>query len=259
MAATAGGLLALGAPLLGRVPHAVAAAVGWLGAALLGASLIAIGPTTAYPGLASLLPTVGAVALIASGGVVGSPGWIVFARAPLRWLGRISYSLYLWHWPILVLGPVALGLGMAADEGGGDDLGIRVGLALLAVAIAAVTWRLVEEPFRRGRLTLLGRARGVALAGATALILVLGSTTIGVVGDREVAAAAAFDADADVFSPTAVLDDSVAVRSSAPQAEPQSPSTPAGRQPPRRPRPSPPNRLDRRVRSPESTALCLGI
>ena len=59
---------------------------------------------------------IGAVALIASGGVVGSPGWIALARAPLRWLGRISYSLYLWHWPILVLGPVALGLGVAAEE-----------------------------------------------------------------------------------------------------------------------------------------------
>ncbi|HET7495206.1 MAG TPA: acyltransferase family protein [Candidatus Limnocylindrales bacterium] len=227
---TAGGLLALGAPLLGRVPHVVAAAVGWLGAALLGASLVAIGPTTAYPGLASLLPTVGAVALIASGGVVGSPGWIVFARAPLRWLGRISYSLYLWHWPILVLGSVALGLGVAADEGGGDGLAIRVGLALLAVAIAAVTWRLVEEPLRRGRVTRWGRARGVALAGATALTLVVGSTAIGVVGDREVAAAAALDADAastDESSPTAVLDDPVAVSSSMPQAEPQPPSTPS--------------------------------
>jgi peptidoglycan/LPS O-acetylase OafA/YrhL len=96
----AGGLLALSAPLLGRVPHAVAAAVGWLGAALLGASLVAIGPTTAYPGLASLLPTLGAVALIASGGILGSPGWLALATAPVRWLGRISYSLYLWHWPI---------------------------------------------------------------------------------------------------------------------------------------------------------------
>ena len=225
----AGGLLALGAPLLGRVPNAIAAAVGWLGAALLGASLVVIGPTTAYPGLASLLPTLGAVALIASGGVVGSPGWILLARAPLRWLGRISYSLYLWHWPILVLGPVALGLGVAADEGRGDDLAIRVGLALLAVAIAAVTWRLVEEPFRRGRLVLGGRVRGVAVAGATALILVLGSTALGVVGDREVAAAAALDVDAlstDEFSPTAVLDDPVAVSSGPSQAEPQSPSTP---------------------------------
>src|SRR5262245_31614313 len=73
----AGGLLALGAPLLARVPGSVAVAVGWVGAGLLGASLVAIGPTTAYPGLDSLLPTLGAVALIASGGVVGSPGWIV--------------------------------------------------------------------------------------------------------------------------------------------------------------------------------------
>ena len=193
---TAGGLLALGAPLLSRAPHAVAAAVGWLGAALLGASLVAIGPTTAYPGLASLLPTIGAVALIASGGVVGSPGAIVFARAPLRWLGRISYSLYLWHWPILVLGPVALGLGVGAEGGTDDDLAIRVALALLAVATAAVTWRLVEEPFRRGRLVPGGRVRSVAVAGATALILVLGSTALGVVGDREVAAAAALDVDA---------------------------------------------------------------
>ena len=138
--------------LLGRTPHAVAVAIGWLGAALLGASLVAIGPTTAYPGLASLLPTLGAVALIASGGVVGSPGWIALARAPLRWLGRISYSLYLWHWPILVLGPVALGLGVRRGEPSGDDLAVRVGPAGIAVVLATITWALVEEPFRRGRL-----------------------------------------------------------------------------------------------------------
>jgi peptidoglycan/LPS O-acetylase OafA/YrhL len=202
----AGGLLALGAPVLGRAPRRVAAAVGWLGAALLGASFVAIGPTTPYPGLTALLPTLGAVALIASGGVVGSPGWIALARAPLRWLGRISYSLYLWHWPILVLGPVALGLGVAADEGAGDDLAIRVALVVIAIVLAAATWALVEEPFRRGRLVPLGRGRGFALAGATALVLVLGSTAVGVVGDREVAAAA-LDAGAastdDEVSPTA--------------------------------------------------------
>ncbi len=209
----AGGLLVLGSPLLGRLPQAVAAAVGWLGAALLGASLVAIGPTTAYPGLASLLPTLGAVALIASGGVIGSPGWIALARAPLRWLGRISYSLYLWHWPILVLGPMALGLGWATDEGAAEDLAMRVGLVGIAIVLAAATWALVEQPFRRGRLVPRGRGRGVALTGATALVLVLGSTAIGVVGDREVAAATALDADAastdNEVSPAALGDPAV--------------------------------------------------
>ena len=223
----AGGLLALGAPLLGRVPNGVAAAVGWLGAALLGAGLVAIGPTTAYPGLASLLPTLGAVALIASGGVLGSPGWIALARAPLRWLGRISYSLYLWHWPLLILGPAALGMAVAEGEPPGGDLAVRVGLVGIAVALAAATWALVEEPFRRGRLVPRGRARGLALAGAAALSLLLGSTAIGVVGDREVAAAAALDVDApstdDEISPAADVDDPVPA-SSAPEAEFLTPS-----------------------------------
>ena len=147
----AGGLLALGAPLLGRVPLAVAAAIGWLGAALLGASLVVIGPTTPYPGLAALLPTLGAVALIASGGVVGSPGWIALARAPLRWLGRISYSLYLWHWPVLILGPVALG-GPAWPA---DDLAVSLGLA----------WSRSLWPPSRGRWS---RSRSVAVAWSRA-------------------------------------------------------------------------------------------
>ena len=191
---------------------------------LLGASLVAIGPTTAYPGLVSLLPTLGAVALIASGGVIGSPGWIAIARAPLRWLGRISYSLYLWHWPILILGPVALGIGVAANEEAGDDLVLRLGLVVIAVALAAATWAFVEEPFRRGRLVPRGRRRGVALAGATALILVIGSTAIGGVGDRELAALAAPRCGLR-WCRDAARSSGIA-SSTSPEDEPPTPSTP---------------------------------
>ncbi len=226
----AGGLLALGAPRLARAPRPVSAATGWLGAGLLAASLVAIGPTTAYPGLAALLPTLGAAALIASGGVVGSPGWVVLARTPLRWLGRISYSLYLWHWPILVLGPVALGLTVAEGGPAGDDLAVRVGLALFAVALAAATWALVEEPFRHGRLVPRGRGRGLAMAGTAALVLVIGSTAIGVIGDREVAAAAALEATAsspdDATSPTAVDDPTAPPSSQGSEDGSPTPSTP---------------------------------
>jgi peptidoglycan/LPS O-acetylase OafA/YrhL len=196
----AGGLLALAVPLLGRMPRAIAALVGWLGVGLLGAGLVLIGPMTEYPGLAALLPTLGTAAIIASGGRAGSPGRIVLATPPLRWLGRISYSLYLWHWPILVLGPVALGLAGSEDGPAEVDPLLRLGLVLLAVVLAALTWRLVEEPFRRGRLSLgrvsLGRSvRGFAVAAV--LVIGVGSTTMGAVTEGDLGSVPAFDGGQD--------------------------------------------------------------
>ena len=194
----AGGLLALAAPWYRWLHGPFAAVVGWSGVALLAVALAMIGPTTGYPGLAALLPTVGAVALIASGGGAGSPGSIVLGRAPLRWLGRISYSLYLWHWPILVLGPVALGLEANEDGAVGADLPIRLGLVMLAVVIAALSWRLIEEPFRRARLSRIRGRRGFALVGATMLVVMVGSTTLSTLAARDVQAIVAEDGGLDV-------------------------------------------------------------
>jgi peptidoglycan/LPS O-acetylase OafA/YrhL len=192
----AGGLLALAAPVaaslrMDRLRGVVAPVIGWLGAGLLGAALLVIQPTTEYPGLASLLPTLGAVAIIASGGGARSPGAIALARGPLRWLGRISYSLYLWHWPILVLGSVALGVGASGlDEGVvRDDVPVRIGLVLLAVVVSWLSWRLVEEPVRRARGWRVGPLRGFGLAGAAVLSLVIASATLSVVATHNVATA----------------------------------------------------------------------
>ena len=200
----AGGLLALTVAWHSRVPTAVAAATGWLGVWLIAAALFLIEPTTAYPGLASLLPTIGAVALIASRGTVGSPGWLVLERRPLRWLGRISYSLYLWHWPILILGPTALGVATLEDGSAGGDMATRIGLIGAAIVAAAMTWRFIEEPFRRGSLGRRGRVRGFALAGAAAVVLVAGSTTMTALGVGDVLAATATESDQDPESATAV-------------------------------------------------------
>ncbi len=190
----AGALVALAVPAIGRIPRPVGAFVGWLGAALIAVALATIGPTTEYPGFAALLPTVGALAIVASGGRRGSPGWAVLARAPLRLLGRISYSLYLWHWPILVLGTAALApgaeAGLIAEDGTLPDLlPLRIGLALVAVGVAWLSWRFVEEPFRRGGIWQVGRLRGFGLATAAVAAVLVASTTMGALANGTVRAA----------------------------------------------------------------------
>jgi peptidoglycan/LPS O-acetylase OafA/YrhL len=201
----AGGLLALAAPLFSRLPGFPARVVGWLGAGLLVAALAVIEPTTEYPGLAALLPTLGAVAIIASGGGAGSPGSMALTLAPMRWLGRISYSLYLWHWPILVLGSVALGVGVGGipiDEApAGADIPAKIGLVLLAIVVAWGSWALVEEPVRRARGWRVGPLRGFGLAGAAVLSLVIASATLGIVAGQTVATASV-DGGAYVDDPT---------------------------------------------------------
>ena len=146
----------------------------------------------------SLLPTLGALAIIASGGRLASGLHVGLSWAPLRWLGRISYSVYLWHWPVLVLGPVALGLSDTDEGAVGADLPVRLGLVAVAIGIAALTWWLVEEPFRRGRLSHPDRKRGFALAAAALAVVLVGSTTMSAAAERDMGTFAAADGDVDV-------------------------------------------------------------
>ena len=161
-----GALLALPSAA-GRLPAAGRAAAGWIGLGMIVLAGIAFGAGTPFPGTAALLPVVGAGLVIVAGlGPDAAPAAAhsplaptrLLARGPLRFLGRISYSLYLWHWPILVLPAAALGPLPGP---------VRVALALAAVPVAAASQRWVEEPVRRGRVTGLGTRRSLGLAGAT--------------------------------------------------------------------------------------------
>ena len=187
----AGGLLALIVSSPWRVPSSsmkrlsagVLITAGWLAvAALIGAALL-FGSNTAYPGLAAVVPTAAAVALIASGSARFGPGALL-RLAPLRFLGKISYSLYLWHWPILILGALALDHNLSFAGGASDALTWlspvqAAGLALASVAVAALSWAWIEEPFRRGQVH-LPRPSRVVLAGVTTMLTIaIAGTALG--------------------------------------------------------------------------------
>jgi peptidoglycan/LPS O-acetylase OafA/YrhL len=141
--------LALGALLaLARFPvrpsAALAAGLGWTGMAAIAGSALVLDVTTPFPGAAALPVTVGTALVIATTEVAGRHGPIGLLRVrALQAVGRISYPLYLWHWPLLVLATARLG-----------ELSWPVALAVVALSFvpAYLTSRLLEQPVRHARI-----------------------------------------------------------------------------------------------------------
>jgi peptidoglycan/LPS O-acetylase OafA/YrhL len=155
-----GGALALAALPLHRIRGlAEALAAGGLAAILLG---VLIGRQDSLPSVwHAALPVFGTAAILASGTGPGALVHRLLAIAPLTFVGRISYSLYLWHWPVIA----ALSYGSAAD--------LPTSTALLAVAVslalAAASCRWIEQPVRsRRRVKARRRLFGLAAAASAA-------------------------------------------------------------------------------------------
>jgi peptidoglycan/LPS O-acetylase OafA/YrhL len=137
-----GGLVAVGSSAVTRrLPETMRAVLGWTGLAGIGAAFVVFDATTVYPGSAALLPTLAAAALIAAGDARRGPG-LLLRRAPMQWLGRISYSLYLVHWPLLQLAQARVGYDRPLP------LRVTLGLAAVAVPVAWALHRFVETPLR---------------------------------------------------------------------------------------------------------------
>lgn len=136
-----GGLVAVGSLQLAKLPRPVALTMTWVGLAGIFVAGFAYNATTAYPGSAVALPVI-ATALVVAGGTA-APKWGVeclMHLPPFRWLGKLSYSLYLWHWPILII----------AVQYAGHPLSVKDNLlwVLLALGLSIVSYFAVENPIR---------------------------------------------------------------------------------------------------------------
>ncbi len=158
----AGGLVAFAAPWLARRLHESAATIlGWAGLAVVVGAALAISPAVPYPGVAALAPVLGTAAVLAAGCVTPTPRRgpvLVLGLDPMQVLGRVSYSWYLWHWPVLILAPYAVGHTLSLPE--------NLLAALFSLLLAVITFVAIENPVRRSQWLKLPSVRTFALGGA---------------------------------------------------------------------------------------------
>ncbi|MFO1209637.1 MAG: acyltransferase family protein [Amaricoccus sp.] len=189
-----GAALALGAPPVPR-SRAAAEVLALAAAAAILVPVLAYGPATRFPGLAALPPCLGTAALIWLHGARPTAVRAALSRRPVVFVGLISYSVYVWHWPIIVFDRILHG-----EPGPLRSLAC-IGLSL---AVGAASWAWIERPFRRpwGPLH-TRRAVFAASVAAMAVMTAAGaliSLTDGLPGRLPPAAARAFAA-ADDTSP----------------------------------------------------------
>ena len=163
-----GGLIAVSGPLLRRLPQAWAAFLSWSGLAAIVVASLTLTSASVYPGALVAVPVLGAGLVIGAG--AAQPLWgaeRLLRLRPFLWLGLISYSLYLWHWPILVI---------AAQSRGGTTLPVweNVVLLLVATGIAVLTYRLLENPVRHWRFLTSRRWASIVMG----LVLIAGTLVV---------------------------------------------------------------------------------
>ena len=164
-----GGLVALTAGQWRRLPPRSAAIAGWGGLALILLACTWLGRSTPYPGTAALLPVLGAALVIGTGSAAPAQGvGRMLAVRPMRAIGRVSYSWYLWHWPVLLVA-------MPASAWPRHPLWVGIVAILFSLGLAVLTLRFIENPLRFSGPVRRSAARSLALGGgATAVAVCVG-------------------------------------------------------------------------------------
>ncbi|NEM90711.1 acyltransferase family protein [Galbitalea soli] len=159
-----GALIAVGVPLLVRLPAALAAALPWLGLVAIVGSSVSYTDATPFPGIAALVPVLGAGAVI-TGGLAERPRGVdaLIGGRVTRFLGTMSYGWYLWHWPAIILGPALFGIAFGWPE--------KLELSVLALWLAVLGHLVIERrTMNRPLRTRRWIVRGGALSALVALL-----------------------------------------------------------------------------------------
>jgi peptidoglycan/LPS O-acetylase OafA/YrhL len=165
-----GAAVAVAADRLAALPVALARVLTWCGVLVLVGVTLFLPDTVAWPGSAALLPTLATAGVIAGGCVAGPSGaTFLLSRAPMRRIGDLSYSLYLWHWPLLVFA--------GARWPGLSPVG-GVLVVLLSFGPAALTYRFVERPLHRSPALSARPGRALALGAVCTVIGVAGGFSL---------------------------------------------------------------------------------
>ena len=173
----AGALLAICGKFLFRLPPVVRSSLSWIGLAGIVLSFLVIGSASAVPAPAAALPVLCAVLVIAAGLGQTAPHLWVLTNNVAGYVGKISYSLYLWHFPVIVL--------LAAVMPDGTFFYSVLALSII-FALAVASFHLIEDPVRKSswltakaqrksrRLRGAARTRGVWAASFVLLAVVVG-------------------------------------------------------------------------------------
>ena len=159
-----GALIAICMPALTRLPRAVSALASWIGVAGIVYSAFHDNDATPFPGSAALLPVLATALVIIAGSQPQAVRWgaeSLLRLPPMQKLGQLSYPWYLWHWPMLIIVPIAYGY----------DFNWKLNLQLVALSLwfALLTQHLIERTTQRGALKVF-RWSGVGFACAASIV-----------------------------------------------------------------------------------------
>ncbi len=141
----------------------------WVGLALIAVSAVAFTPDTPFPGMWAAVPVIG-TALVIAGRTQDRVTLGLMSLRPVQFLGDVSYSIYLWHWPLIVLVPFWTGHSLRTFD--------KVAILGVTILLAWATRRWVEQPVlaRRRKIRDWVTFAAAAVAGALVLALTLAGT-----------------------------------------------------------------------------------